>query len=423
MKPLPAALLPAYNSMLADATVPDRDRVDFRKWLVHYLDFCFTNRHPPRNPDSLTPFLRKLAAKRLGTHAREQAARAVSLYYQTVKDWPVKAGPANPTPDPWESLYIDLKNAIKVRQYSPKTLATYQTWTRQFQFFVKDKAPAALTAEDAAAYLTYLATEKNVVASTQNQAFNALLFVYRHILKVDYDLRDKAVRARRTRYIPTVLSREEVDRVIGLLEYPYNLGVGLLYGCGLRVFEGLNLRVGCLDFDTNILTVHDGKGKKDRTVPLPKTLLPELKKHLKRVYKLHEKDLAAEYAGVFMPGALSRKWKSASRELVWQWVFPAHTLTFVPDENTYRRYHMHESVFQRALRTAVLKARIPKRITAHTFRHSFASHLLRNNYDIRTIQEMLGHSDVRTTMIYTHTVQSRTLKERKSPLDFEDEPS
>ncbi len=228
----------------------------------------------------------------------------------------------------------------------------------------------------------------------------------------------KVVRARRKRYIPVVLTREEVDRVIGGLAYPFNLVVSLLYGCGLRMFEALNLRVGCLNFDDGILTVHDGKGKKDRTVPLPEKLIPELKRHMERVGALFDKDLKAGFAGVFMPGALDRKWKSASRELVWQWVFPAKTLTFVPDKGEYRRYHMHESVFQKALHAAVRQARIPKRVTAHTFRHSFASHLLLNNYDIRTIQEMLGHSDVRTTMIYTHTVKSRTHKERKGPLDF-----
>jgi len=226
------------------------------------------------------------------------------------------------------------------------------------------------------------------------------------------------VRARRTRYIPVVMSREEVDEVIQRLEYPYNLAIGLLYGCGLRLFELLNLRIGCINFDDKMVTVHDGKGKKDRTVPLPERIIPDLKKHIEQIALLYEKDLNNGYHGVFMPGALDRKWKGAAREWIWQWVFRAQSVTFVPDTNEYRLYHLHESQLQRALRSAVRATRIPKRITAHTFRHSFASHLLRNNYDIRTIQEMLGHSDVRTTMIYTHTVKSRTLKERKSPLDF-----
>jgi integron integrase len=221
--------------------------------------------------------------------------------------------------------------------------------------------------------LTHLVTDRNVVASTQNQAFNALLFLYRHILKADYDLKDKVVRARRTRYIPVVLTREEVDRVIQHLEYPFSLAVNLLYGCGLRLFECLNLRVGCINFDDKILTVHDGKGKKDRTLPLPEKLIPELKRHMARVAHLHERDLAAGYDGVFMPGALDRKWKGAPMEWVWQWVFPAPTLTFVPDAGKHRCYHLHESVLQRALRVAVRKAKIPKRVTAHTFRHSFAS--------------------------------------------------
>lgn len=419
MKPFPSALLPAFLETLRKESVPQPGWAELQKWVRYYLDFCFKYRHPPRDRESLDPFLQKLAAKNQSREAQECAARGVALYYQTMQNWPAAAGKEAAVTDEWVGVYKRLKEAIRVRQYSSKTLATYRIWTEQFQRFLGNKRPAEITADDAARYLTHLATERRVVASTQNQAFNALLFLYRHILEVEYDLRDKVVRARRTRYIPTVLSREEVDRIIELLEYPYNLVVGLLYGCGLRLFEGLNLRVGCLDFDARILTVHDGKGKKDRTVPLPEKLIPELKRHRARVYKLHDRDLEAGYAGVFMPGALDRKWKGAARELVWQWVFPAKTLTFVPREQAYRRYHMHESVFQRALRAAVLRAKIPKRITAHTFRHSFASHLLLNNYDIRTIQEMLGHSDVRTTMIYTHTVKSRTLKERKSPLDMD----
>ena len=226
------------------------------------------------------------------------------------------------------------------------------------------------------------------------------------------------VRARRTRYIPVVLSREEVARILSEMSAPHLLVVQLLYGCGLRMSECLNLRVHCFNFDDAVLTIHDGKGKKDRTVPLPKSLIPELKAHMEKVVNLHEKDLAAGYAGVFMPGALDRKWKSAAREFIWQWFFPARTLTLIPEENERRRYHMHESELQKALRAAARKARIPKRVTCHTFRHTFASHLLAANYDVRTIQQMLGHSDIRTTMIYTHTIPSRTLKEQVSPLDF-----
>lgn len=422
MKPIPSVLLPAFLETLRKAGISEGQQEDYQKWLRYYLNFCFKYRHPPRDADSLEPFLQKLAAKRQSPAAQEQAAQSIALYHETVKDWPANQGPGKNEPPQeaaWVDIYRQLKEAIKVRQYSPKTLATYRVWVEHFQHYLAHKAPSKLTAEDAVQFLTYLATDQKVVASTQNQAFNALLFLYRHILKVDYDLGDKVVRARRTRYIPVVLTRAEVDQVIARLESPYALAVGLLYGCGLRLFELLNLRIGCLNFDDMVLTVHDGKGKKDRTVPLPVKLAPSLRMHLKGLEELHTRDLAEGFDGVFMPGALDRKWKGACKEWVWQWVFPAQSLTFVPATKERRRYHLHESVFQRALRAAVLKARIPKRVSAHTFRHSFASHLLRENYDIRTIQEMLGHSDVRTTMIYTHTVKSRTLKERKSPLDFD----
>ncbi len=263
-----------------------------------------------------------------------------------------------------------------------------------------------------------MAVKRKVSSSTQNQVFNALLFFYRHVLKREFGKIDGVVRAKRKPYIPVVLSREEIDVVLKHLEPPYDLVVKLLYGCGLRLFECLGLRVHCMNFDAGVLTVHDGKGQKDRTVPLPDSILPELRRHLESLKDLHRRDLARGYAGVFLVNALEQKYKNAAREFIWQWFFPAKQLTYDSKAGEYRRYHLHGTHVQKAIKEAVSKSRIPKRATAHTFRHSFASHLLQANYDIRTIQELLGHSDVRTTMIYTHTIRSRTLKEAKSLLDF-----
>ncbi|OIP37224.1 MAG: integron integrase [Desulfobacteraceae bacterium CG2_30_51_40] len=266
--------------------------------------------------------------------------------------------------------------------------------------------------------MTFLAVKQKVAATTQNQAFNALLFFYRHVLRKEFGKVDGVVRAKRKPYIPVVLSREEINAVLKYLSPPYDLIVKLLYGCGLRLFECLGLRVHCMNLDGGVLTIHDGKGQKDRTVPLPQTILPELRAHIESLKDLHQRDLNRGYAGVFLVNALERKYKNAAREFVWQWFFPASQLTRENTTGEYRRYHLHETHVQKAIKQAVNAARICKRASAHTFRHSFASHLLQGNYDIRTIQELLGHSDVRTTMIYTHTVKSVTLKEAKSPLDF-----
>ena len=318
----------------------------------------------------------------------------------------------------WTQVYDDLNAEIKIRHYSPKTLKAYTGWVRQFQSYAKSKDPQLLSAADVKGFLTFLAVKRKVAASSQNQAFNALLFFFKHIIKKEFgDLKD-IPRAKRKPHIPGVLSRDEIDEVIAALLYPYDLVVKLLYGCGLRLFECMNLRVGCFNYDTGILTVHDGKGKKDRTVPLPETIIPELKTQLESVIALHQDDLDSGYAGAFLFDSIERKYKNAAKELAWQWFFPAKTLTFVPDKKEYRRYHLHDTHVQKAIRRAVKKAKIPKRASPHTFRHSFASHLLQANYDIRTIQELLGHSDVRTTMIYTHTIKSQTIKEAKSPLDF-----
>lgn len=309
-------------------------------------------------------------------------------------------------------------NEIHLRHYSPKTLKSYQSNVRKFQAFTRSKPPESLTTDDVKEFLTFLAVKKQVAASTQNLAFNSLLFFYRHILHKEFGKVDGVVRAKKRPHIPVVLSREEIDVVLQHLEPPYDLIVKLLYGCGLRLFECMGLRVQCLNFDAGIVNVHDGKGQKDRTVPMPQSIMPELRIQLATLKELHREDQRKEYAGVFLVNALEKKYKNAAREFIWQWLFPAKQLTRENGTGELRRYHLYVTHVQKAIKRAADDAGVCKRVTAHTFRHSFASHLLQKNFDIRTIQELLGHSDVRTTMIYTHTVKSVTLKEVKSPLDF-----
>jgi len=304
-----------------------------------------------------------------------------------------------------------------VRHYSPKTLKTYRIWVRKFQSFTRSKPTTSLDTSDVKGFLTWLAVKQNVAASTQNQAFNALLFFYRHVLGREFGKVDGVVRAKRGNFVPVVLSRREIDEVISHLEPPYDLVVKLLYGCGLRLNECVTLRVHCFDFDNGVVKIH-GKGKKVRTLTLPESILPELKARLVDLKELHSRDLARKYGGVFLLDALEKKYRNAAKEFPWQWFFPAIDLTRIPATGEYRRYHLHDTQVQKAIKAAAGKTAITKRATAHTFRHSFASHLLQANYDIRTIQEMLGHSNLKTTMIYTHTVKSTTITKPKSPLDF-----
>jgi integron integrase len=425
------------------------------------LDYCNKYRFYSLSPSSLPNFLNKLKEKKQTGVQQKQAYEAINLFYELVGQQPniknvlasieqqkheIKDIGSNLKPeihanDPfqkqnsfahstkqesnkgetncnWQNIFLGLSNEIKVRHYSPKTLKSYMIWVRKFQYFTKSKNPKALSASDVKEFLTFLAVKQKVSASSQNQAFNSLLFIFRNILKKDFGKIDGVVRAKRKRYIPVVLSREEIDNIIKRLPHPYSLMTKLLYGCGLRLFECLNLRVNNFNFDAGVLTVHDGKGKKDRTLPLPETLKPELQSHLERVKKLHQKDLKEGYSGAFMMNQLEKKYKNAGKELVWQWFFPAKTLTYLSDTDEFRRYHHHETHVQRAIKKAVNKAQLTKRASAHTFRHSFASHLLQANYDIRTIQELLGHSDLRTTMIdYPHGSVHDGQK-RKKPAGF-----
>jgi integron integrase len=432
MKPIPAEIRIPYDAALVKKDVPLPAHFYYRKWLRYYLDFCLKYHYKISDKKSLPYFLKKLEDKNQTEQQQKQAFHAVSIFYEiesidqdrieTLKNKKenisTKKTVLDATHADWSSAYINLDSEIKLRHYSPRTLESYTGWVRQLQGFTQSKEPRLLSAADVKDFLTFLAVKRGVSASSQNQAFNALLFFFRHILKEDFGELKDIPRAKRRPYIPVVLSREEIDAIIEHLRYPYDLIAKLLYGCGLRLSECLRLRVQDINFDTGIVTVHDGKGKKDRTVPLPKKIVHELKAQLESVIALHRKDLESGYAGTFLVGLLEKKYKNAARELVWQWFLPAKTLTFIPETNEYRRYHLHHTHVQKAIKGAVRRANIPKRASAHTFRHSFASHLLQANYDIRTIQELLGHSDVRTTMIYTHTIKSMTIKEARSPLDF-----
>ncbi|SMC89899.1 integron integrase [Desulfocicer vacuolatum DSM 3385] len=435
---IPEPLRKKYDHLLVKSSVPPKEYVAYKKWLLFYLDFCKKYNHPYAGAKSLSLFCDKLKEKRQSDAQRLQARLAVKLYYSgfiltsptdTFSVLPQEAhvregskGYATTeekTVHPWDIAIEKLKNEIMVRHYSKKTLKAYSLWAEKLRYFIKDKLPENLTPDDVKAFLTFLAVKKKVSASSQNQAFNALLFFFRHVLEKEFGKIEGVVRAKRKPYIPVVLSQDEIHRILQNLQYPYDIIVKLLYGCGLRLSECMKLRIHNFNFDHKVLTIHDGKGKKDRTVPLPESINDALHYQVNKVIELHETDLKNGYAGVFMPDRLEGKYRNAPKELIWQWFFPAKTLTFVPEANEYRRYHLHETHVQKAIKRAVGKSKILKRATAHTLRHSFASHLLAANYDIRTIQEMLGHSDVRTTMIYTHTIKSKTVKELKSPLDLQ----
>ena len=297
-----------------------------------------------------------------------------------------------------------------------KTEKTYITWLRQFYRFLKGASPYSLDDTHIKNFLTYLAVERKIAASTQNQAFNALLFFYRHVLEKDVGDLGDVVRSHKRRWLPVVLTREEVLRVFDHLPGTNRLMAQIIYGGGLRLRECVNLRIKDVDFGRNTLVIRFGKGNNDRETLLPEFIKEDLKRHLEKIRPLYELDRKNDTPGVEMPGALDRKFPNAGKEWIWQWVFPSQVLSMDPRSKIIRRHHVHPTSLQKHIKTAAFKAGIPKRITTHTLRHSFATHLLEDGYDIRTIQELLGHSSVKTTMVYTHVAQKNRLSV-KSPLD------
>ena len=299
-------------------------------------------------------------------------------------------------------LITKLREAIRVRHYSLRTEQAYVAWAKRFIRFHGMQHPGELGARAVSEFLSWLAIERNVSASTQNQALNALVFLYTEVLGRPLAFVSDVARAKRPARLPSVFTEDEVARVLAQLDGQCWLMAALLYGSGLRLMECVRLRIKDIDFDHRCLLVRDGKGAKDRVVTLADAIVPHLKDQIGRVARLHERDLAAGYGSAWLPDALARKFANAPRQLMWQFVFPARGRSADPRSGEIRRHHLDESTLQKAVKLAIERAGIPKKASCHTFRHSFATHLLQNGADIRTVQEQLGHRDVRTTQIYTH---------------------
>ncbi len=317
-------------------------------------------------------------------------------------------------PKRYEPFLEEVRIGLRKLHYADRTEETYVDWVKRFLVFTRPVGRDSLGAGEVGRFLEYLAVVRSVGAATQNQALNALVFVFREVLDRDLGEIGGVERAKQKRRLPVVLSRDEVRRLMEAASDPYALMIRLMYGTGMRLMECVRLRVKDVDFDHRQVVVRRGKGDKDRVTTLPDSLVAALREHLEGVRELHEEDLVAGHGGVFLPDALQRKWPNAAKEWAWQYVFPAKRLTV--DGAVVRRHHVHENSLQKAVKEAAGKAGLTKRVSCHALRHSFATHLLESGYDIRTVQDLLGHSDVSTTMIYTHVLNRPGLAVR-SPLD------
>ncbi len=305
---------------------------------------------------------------------------------------------------------------IRQRGYSIRTEQTYESWAARFIGYCDNRDPKTLGADEVVSFLQYLAVRRNVAASTQNQALNALVFFYDQVIQQPLGDMGGFIRAKRPKKLPVVLTQNEIHRLLEQMNGRQRLMTSLLYGTGMRLMDCVRLRVQDVDFEYRQIVIRDGKGQKDRVVPLPERLIEPIKTHLAAVRKTHQDDLKMGNGEVYLPNALSRKYPSAAKEWGWQYVFPSARLSVDPRSGKVRRHHIHENGLQKAVKKAAALAGITKRVNCHALRHSFATHLLENGYDIRTVQELLGHADVSTTMIYTH-VLNRGGQGVRSPLD------
>ena len=378
----------------------------YLKWIDKYIIF---SKNLPFQEGVKNSYLESLSKIHQDWQV-EQADIAVSIYLSFLKNNArSKSDKKLPDISTWDKTIFHMKNEIRLQNKSLKTEKSYLYWVKQFRNFTSKKRPSIMDENDVKSFLTYLAIERQVSISTQKQAFNAILFLYRHILDKEITNLDSVVRATKKRRLPVVLSGKEVLSIINRMHYPYKLLTEIIYGGGLRLSECLNLRIKDVNFKNDILTIRSGKGDKDRQTILAKKVKEPLQEHIMKIRRLYEEDRLENRPGVPLPKALERKYPNAGKEWSWFWIFPSYRISIDPRTGIVRRYHLFPSSLQKAFKTALTETGISKTASIHTLRHSFATHLVENGYDIRTIQELLGHSSVSTTMIYTHIARFNKL--------------
>ena len=397
------------------------------KYVPYYLkwvSYCYTFVNQPDNclltSDQVQSYLNHISKTREDWQV-QQAETALRLYgYYLSAELKRPAGAVETgrpeTKGLWKTVEKQTRDALRLRHRSYSTEKTYILWLRAFSEYVNGKTPSELSVTDMQTFLSSLAVERRVAPSTQNQALNALIFFYRHVIEKEPGSEEiRAVRALPRRSLPIVLTGSEVHSLFDRLTGTHRLMAMLIYGCGLRLKECLSLRIKDIDLERDVVTVR-GKGDKDRRTVLPASVKSELIIHINEVRPIYEHDREKKLNGVYLPNALERKYPNANKEWTWFWVFPAQSLSVDPITQTVRRHHVHPSSLQKAFKAAVIRAGVTKQASVHTLRHSFATHLLEKGHDIRTIQELLGHADLQTTMIYTHVAKKNVLGV-KSPLD------
>ena len=424
-------ILPEFQKFIAERKLAPENQISFYAyWVSRFLQFSNTRQDKPLDL-RIQMFLDALKEdKKLEDWQFTQADNAVKLYihhFLPVSGGTGKLSPNLPTtpeikfPDD-KKVREKIREALRIKHYAYSTERTYIEWFNRFHAYVtdiknKNWETQGADETDVRDFLSHLAIKQQVSSSTQNQAFNSLLFLFREVLKIDLHDLSKTVRAKRGPRLPAVLSQKEISSILEHLSGKDLLLVHLLYGTGMRLMEVARLRIQDIDFDTNFIMVRASKGDKARTTILPNAVKKDLQEHLVNIKKIHEQDLAKGLGEVYLPEALDRKYTNAAKEWRWQYVFPANNLSVDPRTGKVRRHHISPSAIQKAVADAVRKAGIPKHATVHTLRHSFATHLLMNGVNIREVQELLGHKNVETTMIYTHVMRDMS-GAPQSPLDL-----
>jgi len=400
--------------LINDKNIPNKNIIFYQVWVNKFLSFYQKNLKAVKY-DNIKAFLDKLESDGKEDWQTRQAYRSIKFFLEDFmrltidfSENPENESSGKPVKNPatWKDAFSKFINEIRFQHLAYSTEKTYRSWIRRFVVFCNNAPPITIQSSHVKKFLVHLAVEGNVSSSTQNQAFNALLFLFRYVLEKEFDVSDNVIRAKKSGRIPIVFSRKEIKKLFKHYPEQYLLHVKLIYGCGLRITECIRLRVKDLDFENKSLIVRSGKGNKDRVTTLPETLYQQLKNHLQEVKKIHKLDLAAGNGSVYMPMALAKKFPNASKEWAWQYVFPSKNLSLDPREKIVRRHHITSRALQNSMSKALKKSGIPKKATIHTLRHSFATHLLQDGYDIRTVQEQLGHKNVQTTMIYLHVLKN-----------------